>query len=206
MNFRYLMFFMLAITVALGAAVKRTGKVHTFDREIKKSQLAIGLLYKEDKQTRKDKELRKKLKDLHKDFREVSKDEDEVAFVSANISKKKLFELKDRYHVTKTPNFLLFKDGILKPFKDESGTVVSLIGFPSRQQMRIFISDNFQDYIDEIKKEKREEAKERAERRAWSYGPSFYVGWGGYPGEFGYGYGYPARWGWGYGGRSGCCW
>lgn len=204
----------------LYSSVKRATTVKRFDREVKKSKLAIVMFYVEDRQTRKNKPLRQKIKGLHKLFRQASKDEEDIVrFLSVNVGKKKLSALLDRYSADmnrrpgkalgcslgsimddKRPVFLLFKDGSIKAFKGEDGKVVCMSGFPSVQQIRNFISDAFQDYIDEIIKRKVKRERRRAERRArsWYYGPGFYAGWG-YPYYYPY-YHYPYHsYGWGFG-------
>lgn len=188
---------MICISMSVSAAVKRADSVKEFDREVKKSKLAIAMLYVENRETRKDKELRNKLKGLHKDFRSAGKQEQEVRFISANLDREALAELKDRYKLSdmSRPIFILFKDGSLQPFKDESGKAAIMAGFPSAQQLSNFISDMFQDYIDEIIRDEIRKARNDEDRRArgWYYGPRFYTGWG-YPYYY-----YPYRsWGWGF--------
>lgn len=199
------LFMLMSAASTLTAAVKRLSKADNFDQEIRRSKLAIALFYREDKTTRKNKEVTRRLKELQENFKKVSSQERETEFVAVNLARGDIGQLGERYRIAVTPMLLLFKDGVTAPFTDESGKRAELSGFPSRQQMHTFIASHFQKYIAEIKKERREQARERAERRAWFYGPSFYAGWG-YPGCYGYGCGWYPGLGWGYGWRSPYWW
>lgn len=169
-------FMILTLVVCSGMISAKEWRPSTdraFDNAVARTELAIVLFYQEMKEN-KDQARR-----LREDFSSASRGQPYVTFVLVNTAKERLTDVAQDFNVTKMPTLMLFKDGV--PYK-KGGAVATMTGFVHRGEMMRFIRDNFKDFIEVIRKERREEARERAERRA----------------NFGFYYGYPYPWGWGY--------
>jgi hypothetical protein len=162
-----------------------------------KNQYAVLMLYQEDSQTRKDKMKREQIRQLREMFEAVSSDtvykEADLAFLSANVAKKGVAFLPDRYKIQlqELPAFVIYKNS--KPAKGANGQPLVLTGFVDRGKLQDFINQNLEAELQDVLEEKAEARKaelEEARIRSY-YAPRVYFG-------LGFGGGYPPYWGWGY--------
>lgn len=168
-----------------------------------KDRYAVLMLYKEDKDTRKDKKMTEDLRYLKETFKAVSSDdfykESDLSFLTSNVAKKELVDLPEKLGVKQLPAFVLFQDG--KAIRGADGQKLILSGFVARDALQGFIDQNLKDELEDVIEEKAEIRKrelEEARIRSY-YAPQVYFGLGyGYPyGYYGYPYGYYGGWGWG---------
>jgi hypothetical protein len=108
-----------------------------------------------------------------------------VEFISANLQRDDLDQLKKRYGITKPDTLLLLRNG--KQYKN-----ARLTGTFKREEVRKLIDDNFGDFIDD-KLAEREEARRRYEAQQPRREKTTYVTYAPYWGPaYGYpGYAYP---------------
>jgi len=202
----YLVFLIdfVCYTLLLGARVQKVRSDNKFYDRIMKRQLAVAMFYKEDKETRKDKDLREKVNRLERMFSVIGKQgyykEGGVSFVKANSKYDMIKELAESFSITTLPAFLLFKNGV--HLKDKKGNPIILAGWPTFEQVEDFIRGHFEKDIEKNIRRRAERLRRLREAQRMSYlyyRPYFYGGWP----YWGYGSG----WGWygGWGGRR-CCW
>ena len=176
------------------------------DMLLAKSRYAVVMIYRSDKETKRDKELRSSIKEQEAVFRSLSNSrefvEAELSFVRVNVAKDELFEFAQEHGVTQLPTFMLFVGGV--PVKKADGSeVVKLEGFKARLELDAFINKHLEDGMDEMLEEKEEALKRKLQQariRHYErpYYPYFYPYWH-YPYWGGYGY-YPyRRFGFGFG-------
>lgn len=171
------------------------------------NQYAVLMLYKEDKETRKDKQLTTKLRQLRETFKAVSNEpfykEADLLFLTINVADKEVNYIPNKLQIQKLPAFVIFKNS--KPLRTMAGSSAGqsaiLSGFVDRGNLQDFIDQNIGDDLEDVLDEKAEIRKrelEEAKIRSY-YAPRFYVGVGyGYPYSW-YPYGYYGGWGWGWG-------
>lgn len=149
----------------------------SFDRVVDNNELVVAMFYDHDKDSR----------DQESDFKDLGKSDKYIAYVSVDLSDKKLHELGAAYSIKATPTFLLIRNGRTYT---EHGQKAMLQGEQGPAVLRKFVRSYFGDYRQDLREKKREEARENS--------PSVSFGVGvGYPGYYGYGpyygpyYGYP---------------
>ena len=192
--------------IALGCKGISVSSMRSLYRSIEKRNLAVLMVYKSDKQQRKDnQELYNSIKHAKKEFSSLQSIRDykkvNMAFIDANITHKDMAGFSDDFglEVNQEPIYLLFING--KLVKKRSGAPALANGFLSVNALRTFIDTYMQDAMEDYLDDKEE--KERRERAR----ADFYLGFGGgYPWFGGYPY-YGGWWGpyggYGYGGRVG---
>ena len=201
----YILIGMLIIFIAgyLGfVSARSVGSVSSFYRVLEKEKLAVAMLYRSDKNMKKEnRPLYKKIEEAKSAFKTLSsvrlyKNAD-IRFIRANIAEKKLSSLPGDFSISvhQEPVYILFKNG--RPIKGPNMKGITH-GFFNVGQLRSFIdsnmSDAIEDYLDD-KAERRARERARADTRVY-----FGVG-GGYPW---YGaYPYYGGWGYPYGGYGG---
>ena len=181
--------------------------VNSFYRELEKRKLAVAMLYRSDRNMKKENHtLYRQIEDAKSAFKALGavrlyKDAD-VRFIRANVAEKKLNSLPGdlSLSVHQDPVYVLFKDG-----RQIKGPNVKGIarGFLNVGQLRGFVdtnmSDDIEDYLDD-KAERRARERERSDTRVYFGVGGGYPWYGAYPYHGGWGYPYG---GYGYGGRIG---
>lgn len=147
-----------------------------------KNQYAVLMIYQEDQETKKDKNMREQLRQLREMFKAVSSDtfykEADLAFLTANVASKELDYLPRRYQIKTLPAFVIFKNS--KSAEVAAGQPLVLSGFVDRGQLQDFIDENLKAELEDVLKEKAEARKaelEEARIRSY-YAPSVYFVFG----------------------------
>lgn len=157
----------------------RVKSTKDFNRVLDKHALVVALFYKNDRDTRKNKELNRKielLEDTVKRIAERDRYKDaRIAFVRINIIGDDLESLAQSYDVETMPTFMIFKHG---------GVVRGGIttGFIDARELRLFIDQHIGRTINAFVQAEAERRR-RKHRRTYTY-----VGFGAYPGYYGYPY------------------
>ncbi|MBN1549565.1 hypothetical protein JW872_02790 [Candidatus Babeliales bacterium] len=208
----FIVFVGLIFSRAICADVLSVTNKRSLEAVLDKNELAVVLFYEQDREIRKDKATNDQIEAMEKSFESAARSEKYVRFIRVNLAKDKLDDLRQEYRIGTTPIVMLFRRGL--PYEEKGGqeeestfwgmkrgdvkSPVVLTGFRNRSEIVEFIRDSFNEYIDEIKQQKREEAAERRARSAY-YGPYLGVSWG--TPYYWYPYGY-----YGYYGRPGFYW
>jgi len=136
-----------------------------FDQLVIRHNYAVVMFYQFDKKARKDPTLKRKMDRLASIFKSLSKnykyEEGGLVFLKVNTVKNDLAMVSRDLGVTQVPAFLLFEDG--ESIKDNVGKPVSLVGFISRADLKMFIDTHLGEEIEESVKEKEKIRKKRQE-------------------------------------------
>jgi|GEM_PF-2076488 len=177
-----------------------TKSERSFTKQAGKYRFTVALFYKEDRETRRDRELRHKIRRFKEILKSVSTrdayEDADMQFIAVNVASRRAQDLAIDFQIGDQPAIILFEDGA--PYK-KNNNIIRQNGFLTREQLVTLIDNTWGDKIEQaIKQKVQRERQRRRERRYYSGGPSVSFGIG-----FGGGYGYPywggyPYYGWGY--------
>ena len=194
------MFALVVIVLAVGvrhvALCKefRVRSVSKFDKLVSKYRYAVVMLYRSDKETKRDSELRQKIKDLQVMFKSLSKvsryKETDLQFLNVNVAKKDLSEVMQRLGIQTVPTFVLFNGGV--PIRDQNKHIAKLQGSVYRNQLQEFIEKHLSEQLEDVIEAKEKERKRKLEEARIRYyeQPYYPYGYPGYYYYYPYGYRY----------------
>jgi hypothetical protein len=171
-----------------------------FERLLDKRSLVVALFYKNDRDTRKNKDLTRNIAELERMFKRISEDgrykDAQVMFVRINVASKDAQVIADEYGVITLPTFMLFSEGRPVHTGGSSSRIATKRGFIRGNALSFFIDEYFGETINTIVQIN----AERRRHRERSHNSYTYVGYGvgAYPYYGPYGYPY-----YGYGGSVG---
>jgi len=186
---------------------RSVGSVNSFYRALEKRQLAVAMLYRIDRNMKKENPaLYEQIRDAKSAFKTLSRvrlyERADMRFIRANVSEKKLNNLPEDFGISvhQEPVYILIKNG--RPIK--GAKIKSIIrGFLNAGELRSLIDNNMSDVIEDYlddKAERRERERKRSRSRVYFGAGGGYPWYGAYPYYGGWGYPYG---GYGYGGRVG---
>jgi len=157
---------------------KKISSVRKLDKYLMDEELVVVLFYDskvgDHHEKRKIKNMKKNFKNLDDDYHKLK--ESDVLFLYIDLHKDRDGEFKDYYDVSlDLPIMQLYKDG---KFYTEGSNKGVISGIFSQSEMNDFIMENFEDFIDEIIKEKDEEREREIEKqklnRSYWYNDYYY--------------------------------
>lgn len=203
MKFKIVVKIVLLLCSYGNAVSAHLNKVHSeaqFYRTINKRSIALVFFYQEDKDTRKNPQLKRTISSSLAMLERISRlpwyDDGDCIFVIVNVVTQELMDLMRSLKIFECPSYLLFYNSVI--VSDEQGNSACLRGFVPRDTLESFIDRYVGGSIEDAAKERAEQrrlARQEARERYEYYAPSFYWGypywgcWGGGPG-FGFGMGF----------------
>ena len=126
----------------------------------------------------------------------------DVGFVLVDVASGKAEEITDDFSFTKYPTCILFKRGKAYAIAKQYAQIFDPI---SKSSILTLLEKHFNDELEELVEDKKEEEQLRREERIARYNAHARYGYPYY--GYGWGWGYPYHsYGWGWGGYRGGCW
>jgi hypothetical protein len=167
-----------------------------FERIVKDKSDFVILLFYDSCQKLHNTRSNKDIKMLQETYRDASArawyHDAGLKFVMMDIAHRQVADVVQQYNITKFPTLMLFKFGY-PIMNTDAGTVVTLSGFVTEQDIHYFIRKHLEKDLNKMIEEKRVQERDARTRRCWSnmclrYSP--YYGYPGWPYYY-YGFGWP---------------